>query len=255
MPLRGKQLVEQQSRAGIVVAIDEADFWTGEVVKRSDAQRIAARDHQPHLARDETDDAILARVQPFARRLDALGAQRAVRQMQAGEIAGALRQRDQRMLVADIAQIDADAGLAIEEFAQLCHGKAVAGMNADHRRALFEERLDLARQLLRQIFELRPEPGLHALAGPHQPLAERRELRALAALGLDQRGSEELRPLLDQIPDVPVGQVRIAGRARDLSGLPDFVEHAEHDHHGARIALAAKPPDSLDLDLKHGSSL
>ncbi|MGX1010879.1 hypothetical protein AB7M69_005236 [Bradyrhizobium japonicum] len=226
-----------------------------EILKRSDAQRIAARDHQPHFARDETDDAILARIQPFARRLDALGPQGAVRQVQAREVAGALRQRDQRMLVADIAQIDADAGLAIEEFAQFCYGKAVAGMNADHRRALFEERLDLARQLLRQVFELRPEPGLHAFAGPYQPLAKRGEFRALAALGFDQRGSEELRPLLDQIPDVPVGQVRIAGRARDLSGLPDFVEHAEHDDCGARAALVAKSPDGLDLDLKHLKSL
>ena len=72
------------------------------------------------------------------------------------------------MLVADIAQIDADAGLAVEEFAQLCDGKAVARMDADHRGPLLEERLDLARELLRQIFELRPEPRLHALAGPHQ---------------------------------------------------------------------------------------
>src|SRR6478672_461275 len=126
--------------------------------------------------------------------------------MQAGEVAGALCQRHQRMLVADIAQIDADAGLAVEEFAELGDCKAVARMHADHGGPLLEERLDLARELLRQILELRSEPGLHALAGPDQPLAERRELRALAALGFDERRSEELRPLLDQVPDMPVGQ-------------------------------------------------
>src|SRR3954468_22966013 len=102
--------------------------------------------------------------------------------MQAGEIAGALRQRDQRMLVADIAQIDADAGLAVEEFAQFCDRKTVAGMHADHRRALLEKGLDLARQLRREVFKLRSEPALHTLARPSQPLAERREFRALAAL-------------------------------------------------------------------------
>src|SRR3954453_19434120 len=117
--------------------------------------------------------------------------------MQAGEIAGALRQRDQRMLIADIAEIDADAGLPVEEFAQFCDRKTVAGVNADHRRALLEERLDLARQFLRQILELRSEPSLHALACPHQPLPERREFRAFAALGFHQRRAEELRPLLD----------------------------------------------------------
>src|SRR2546426_279834 len=115
--------------------------------------------------------------------------------MQAGEIAGALRQRDQRILVADIAQVDADAGLAVKEFAQLGHRKAVAGMDTDDRRPLLEKRLDLARKLLREIFELGPEPRLHALARPHQPLAERGQLGTLAALGFDQRRAEELRPL------------------------------------------------------------
>src|SRR5205085_427845 len=97
--------------------VDEAQFWRGEVLDRLDAMRIAARDHQSHLARDETDDAVLAWIEPFARRVDALRPQRAVRQMQAGEIASALCERDQRILVADIAQIDADARLAVEKFA------------------------------------------------------------------------------------------------------------------------------------------
>src|SRR3954452_17375384 len=118
---------------------------------------------------------VFARIEPFPTGLNALRAQLATRQMHAGEIAGALRQRHQRILVADIAQIDADAGLTVEEFAQLCHRKAVARMHPDHRGALLEERLYLARELLREVFELRAEPRLHALAGPYQPLAERRE--------------------------------------------------------------------------------
>jgi hypothetical protein len=35
-----------------------------------------------------------------------------------------------------------------------------------------------------------------------QLFAERRQRRALAALGFDQRHAEELGPLLDQVPDV-----------------------------------------------------
>src|SRR5439155_24212749 len=105
---------------------------------------------------------------------------------------------------------------------------------------LLEKGLDLARKLLREVIELGPGPRLHALAGPHQPLAERTQLGALAALGFDQRRAEKLRPLLDQVPDMPVGEVGIAGRAGNFPGLPDFIEDAEHDHRRARAALPAK---------------
>ena len=63
--VQGQQLVEQQPRSGIVVAIDEARLALDQILQRRDLERIAALDHQPHLARDETDDAILARIEPF----------------------------------------------------------------------------------------------------------------------------------------------------------------------------------------------
>src|SRR5262249_38970059 len=138
-----QQLIEQQARSGIMVAVDEADFWPREIPEGLDAERIAARNDQPHLARDEADDAILARIEPFACGLDALRPQLAARQMQPGEVARALRERNQRILVADIAQVDADTRLAGEEFAQFCHCEAMARMHADHRRPLFKEGLDL----------------------------------------------------------------------------------------------------------------
>ncbi len=76
-------------------------------------------DHQAHLARDETDDAVFARIEPLLASPNALRAQFAVRQMHAGEVACALRQRHQGILIADVAQIDADTGLAVQQLAQL----------------------------------------------------------------------------------------------------------------------------------------
>src|SRR5438034_8019149 len=45
-------------------------------------------------------------------------------------------------------------------------------VNADDGRALMQERLDLGHEFLREIFELRAEPRLHALSGPDQFFAE-----------------------------------------------------------------------------------
>src|SRR5439155_5468658 len=80
---------------------------------------------------------------PFLAGPNALRAQFAARQMHAGKIACALRQRHQRILIADIAQINADAGFAVQQLAQFRHRKTVAGVNADNGRALMQERLDL----------------------------------------------------------------------------------------------------------------
>src|ERR1700722_11399616 len=112
-----------------MVAIDKTGLAVDEVFERSDLERISALDHQPHLARDETDHTVFAGIEPLLASPDALGAQFAARQMHAGEVAGALCERDQGILIADIAQVDADAGLAVEQFPQLRDRKAVTGVN------------------------------------------------------------------------------------------------------------------------------
>ena len=73
-----------------------------------------------------------------------------------------------------------------------------------------QERLDLGDELLREIFQLRTETGLHALPGPDQLFAERRQFRAFAALGFDQRHAKKSGPLLDQIPDGTVGKAGVS---------------------------------------------
>src|SRR6202158_3918585 len=150
-----QQLVEQQPRSRIVVAIDKASFAVDEFFQVRDLERIAVLDHQAHLAGDETDHAVLTRIEPLLASLNALRAQFAVRQVHAREVAGSLRQRQQRILIADVAQIDADARLLVKQLPQLRDGETVTGVNADDRRALMQKRLDLGDKLLRQIFQLR----------------------------------------------------------------------------------------------------
>ena len=77
--LLGQQLVEQDARSGIVVAVDEACPGGDEIFQRSDIQRIAFLDHQAHLAGHEGDHAILSRIEPLPAGLDALRAKFAAR--------------------------------------------------------------------------------------------------------------------------------------------------------------------------------
>jgi hypothetical protein len=69
---RRQQLIEQQPCAGIVIAVDEAHLAGREVGKRVDVERVAALDHQPHLAGHEADDAVVPRIEPFPAGLDSL---------------------------------------------------------------------------------------------------------------------------------------------------------------------------------------
>jgi hypothetical protein len=106
----------------------------------------------------------------------------------------------------------------------------VTGVNADDGWAIAQKRLDLGREFLRQVLELRAETRLCALSGPHQLLAELRQHGALAAMGFDQRYPEKLGPLLEQVPDMPIGELGVGRSTGDFSGFPDFVEDAEHHH-------------------------
>src|SRR5665213_1751430 len=157
------------------------------------------------------------------------------------------------MLVADIAQIDADAGFAVEQLTQLRDRKTVAGVNPDHTGTLMQERLDLGGEFLRQIFKLRTEPRLHALAGPDQFFAEGRQGRALAATGFHQRNTEEIRPLLDQVPDMAIRQMRMLGGAGEFASFADLVEDPEHHDSGLRAPFLVETPHGLDLDVVHDS--
>ena len=72
-------------------------------------------------------------------------------------------------------------------------------------------------------------------------------------MGLDQRHTEEFGPLLDQIPDVPIGELGVLRRTGEFSGLSDLVENTEHHHRGLRTALLVKSPDGFDLNVVHAA--
>jgi hypothetical protein len=99
----GQELLEEQARAGIRIAIDEANGGIEQSLERRYAKRVAAFDHQAHLAGHETDDPMNARRQPALGGGDAPLAQLALRQMHARQVAPVMRQRRQRVLVADVA--------------------------------------------------------------------------------------------------------------------------------------------------------
>src|SRR6202165_4191700 len=125
-------------------------------------------------------------------------------------------------------------------------------MDADDGGSLMQDRFDLRPKFLRQIFKLRAETCLHALSGPHQFFTECCQRCALTAMGFDQRDTEENGPLLDEIPDVAVGEVGMVRRTGKFPGLSDLIQNSEHHHGRMWTALLVKPPDGFDFDIEHG---
>ena len=76
----------------------------------------------------------------------------------------------------------------------------------------------------------------------------------LPRLGLDQRHAEEIGPLLDQIPDMPIRELGVLRGTGEFPGLSDLVENTEHHHRGLRAAFLVKSPDGSDLDVVHGQT-
>jgi hypothetical protein len=142
----------------------------------------------------------------------------------------------------------------VKQLPQLRDGETMTGVNADDRRTLLQKRLDLSDKLLRQIFQLRAEARLHALSGPDQLFAERGQFCPFSALGLDQRHAEKFGPLLDQIPDVPIGEMGVIGGTGEFPGFTDLVEDSEHDNRGLRTAFLVESPHGFNFDMQHRSA-
>ena len=177
--------------------------------------------------------------------------------MHARQIASVVRERNQRVLIADVPQVHAEVRFAAEQFSQLRNGESMAGVHADDRRAMREKLVDLRLQLLREVLELRSQPRLEPLPGPYQLAAERGQTRSAALLPFHQWRAEESRPLLDQIPRVPVGNPRPFGGPADFAGHADFVQEIEHDQDGLAIAVSLETPTgsiSMWIILWHSSS-
>jgi hypothetical protein len=103
-------------------------------------------------------------------------------------------------------------------------------------------------QFLRQVFQLRLQAGAKPLAGPDEFIAEGRQGGAVTLPAFDQRCLKKSRPLLDQIPGVPVGHVRPAGRQGDFTGYSDFVQDIQHGLHRLRVVALGKAPHRVDVN-------
>src|SRR5215469_6124991 len=104
----------------------------------------------------------------------------------------------------------------------------MARVYADYRRSRRKELVDLGFQFLGEVLELRSKPRLEPPSRPNELLAQRRQAGADSLFPLDQGRAEEIGPLLDQIPGMPVGEIRPTCRSRDFSCHPDLVQQIEH---------------------------
>ena len=181
-------------------------------------------------------------------RRDGLLAQLPLREMHAGHFARAAGERDERILIAHVAQIDTQMRLAQQHLLQFRYREPVARMDSHQVRGLRENFVDLRLELLREVLQLRAQSRLQPLARPDELLAERGELRAAPLLPLHQRGAEERGPFLDQVPAVPVGHLRAVGGPCDLAGGADLIQEIQHHQHRLPAVLPAEAPDGLDVD-------
>jgi hypothetical protein len=111
-----------------------------------------------------------------------------------------------------------------------------------------QQLVDVGFELLRKVLQLRAQPRLQALGRPDQLFTKGRQRGTASLTALHQRGREELRPLLDQIPRVPIGHLGLFGRARDFPGRPHVVQEIQHHLHGFGIAVLRETPDRFDCD-------
>ena len=168
--------------------------------------------------------------------------------MHARQIAPIVRERYERVLIGDIPEIHAEILLAGEQFSQLRNRESVTRVHADNRRAAREKLVDLRFQFLRKILELRSKTRLEPLPRPDEFVAERGQAGSASPLAFHQRHFKKGRPLLDQIPGVPIRQARPIGGAADFSGHADFVQEVQHHQVGRWIALPLETPHRFDFD-------
>ena len=91
-----------------------------------------------------------------------------------------------------------------------------------------------------------------ALVGPGESLAERRQLRAAAALARDERMAERAFAVAQQSPRIAIGQARRAAGGRERAGLLDADQERGQARNQRSSVLPAQLPMGVDRDLEHG---
>jgi hypothetical protein len=70
-------------------------------------------------------------------------------------------------------------------------------------------------------------------------------------MGLYQRYAEEGGPLLDEIPDVTIGELSVICSVGEFAGFTNFIQHTQHDHGGLWTAGHVEAPDRFDFNMQH----
>src|SRR5262245_16850014 len=246
-----EQPIEQDARAGIALAVDEAQARAQQVPERGDLAGVAPREDQSLGADHQADDALVPRLDPLRVLLPQAGGLIAQGNVESCEIAMRPTQRSERGHASHVLQIHRGVAVAMHQQRQLLDRVTMARVNVDDRLRLLERTTDLEIELGGDVLELREHVRIAALLGPQQLLAERSEFRALAALLAHERSAEELRPLLEQVPGVTIRELHTRRSERELARVVDCSKQAKELRIDLLSAIAGERPRRTDCDLSH----
>src|SRR5690606_7036800 len=198
---------------------------------------ISPGDDHALRSRRHADQAVAARPEPFGVAGGEPRAERALDDMEAGEIALAPGERTERLEAAAVLELEAEP-LLLREVAQPADGEIMARMQAKRGRGLRGGFVQRAGELGGEVLELGREARLDPLARPQELRPQRAEARALAALHDDERGAEERRPALDQVPGMPVRHARAPRGLRELARFLECLQQREQREIEIALRLA-----------------
>jgi hypothetical protein len=213
--------------AGTALAVDEAGATCRHVLQHGNAERIAGGNDQTLVAAHEVNQPLRARLQPRLVFAQDFTAKRALRNMESGELATAIAERDHAVEAANEADIELRSGPGAQEFAQLRKREIVAGEHRQRRIRRVEDFVELLLDLRGCAFQVRRQPRVDALADPKQPFAERGKLCAAALFFGDERLAHTLGPSGDETPGLSIRHTDLRGRLCQLAGVLDGVQERE----------------------------
>ena len=234
------------------IAVDEADSRVSRSCsQRGDTERITALDHQAHFARHKTDDAVQRGDEPALAPQYSF-AQLALRQMHAGKIAAVVRQRDQRILIADVAQVDVDV---------LSRAPAVRAASKRQSHDWHERAPPAGLCGNSWLISVSSSCDRFCNCGPSRACSRCPAQTSFSPSGVRLRAAplpaapraahRKTPTILDQIPAVPVGQPGATCGPCDFPGGANFVQEIQHHAHGVGVVVAAKVPYRIDIDADH----
>jgi hypothetical protein len=129
--------------AGAALPIDESRLGPGDVGEASDVQRISRRDDEPLRPSHEMDQALNARLEPGFVFRENLVPQRVFREVEAGDLALRLAQRDDALEAAHEPDVELGPRPGPQQVPQFGQHQIVAGVNAERGVRLVENLAEL----------------------------------------------------------------------------------------------------------------